>query len=164
MPSITISGQVIDFPDSGESPNWAPAMIEFAEAVESALAGVAGQFDVPPQVLNIDAFNVVTNQSITALQFSTSDVRSFIVSYAIYRSGETPTTVVAEAGEFTAVYNDSNGSGEKWSIARDSAGDDARVTFTVTDVGQVQFSTTAVGTVNHTGTISFSAKAILQND
>jgi hypothetical protein len=33
---ITIGSQVIEFPSSGADPNWAPAVIDFAQAVETA--------------------------------------------------------------------------------------------------------------------------------
>lgn len=33
---ISIKGTIIDFPSSGENPNWAPAVIQFAEAVSNA--------------------------------------------------------------------------------------------------------------------------------
>jgi len=164
MPIITISGTPIAFPDSGESPNWSEAIIAFAEAVEQALSGIVGPYDVPPQVLNIDAYNVVTDQPITALQFPVLLVRAFTVTYAVYREGDSPTTHLSEAGEFTAVYDPDNSSGSKWSVTRMATAPGANIEFSVSDAGAVSFTTTAVGTINHTGTISFSAKAILQQD
>lgn len=80
---ITIQGTVIEFPSSGQSPNWAPAVIEFAQAVEQALSGVAGDYDVSPQA--IDITNGASSTPITALSFPTSVVRSVIIRYSIYR-------------------------------------------------------------------------------
>jgi hypothetical protein len=40
---------------------------------------------------------------------------------------------------------------------------DGYITFTVTDTGQVEFSTTAISGTGHTGTLTFVAQAILQS-
>lgn len=83
MPQITIQNTVIDFPDSAQSPNWSEPVIAFAEAVELALASVVGPYDVPSQVLNIDAYNPGTDIEITALNFPSSEVRSAFIRYAL---------------------------------------------------------------------------------
>jgi hypothetical protein len=79
---ITIQGTVIDFPSSGQSPNWAPAIIEFAQAVEQALSGVVGPYDVSPQVIDIQ--NGIPG-NILALSFASSVVRSVQIMYSVYR-------------------------------------------------------------------------------
>ena len=38
---------------------------------------------------------------------------------------------------------------------------DANISFSITDLGQVQFTTTALTGIDHTGIISFRALAIL---
>lgn len=160
MPSINIQGTIIDFPDSGSSPNWAQSVIEFAQAVESALSGLAGPFDVAPQSLNIDSYNPGTNINITNLSFPTSDVRSASIKYAVYRS--TNSTNAYESGNIEVVYNPNGPINNKWEIARDYIGNGS-ITFSITDNGQVRFSTTTLAGLNHTGVITFTAQAILQN-
>lgn len=159
IPIITIGSTIIDFPNSGTSPNWASAVDAFAVAVEGALSGLVGPFDVPPQVLVIDSYNPGTNINIPSLSFSTSVVRGAFIRYTVYRS--TSLTNAYEIGELRIVYNPTGPTNNKWEVGRQFVGD-GEITFTVTDVGQVQFTTTALSGINHTGQLTFTAQALLQ--
>ena len=159
MPTITIQGTPINFPDSGESPNWAPAIIQFAQAVEDTLLAVAGPFDISPQIYVMTS-NVNTNVDVPNLAFPTSTVRGAFIRYTVFRS--TTTTTVAESGTINIVYNPDNPIGNKWEIVREYDGD-AQVTFTITDVGQIQFSSASIAGVSHAGKITYSAQALLQS-
>lgn len=156
---VIIQGTVIDFPEDGASPTWAPALVQFAEAVESALANFVGTFDVSPQIFNIDAFNNVANQDITNLSFSTTEVRSVVIEYYVFR--QTDSTNASESGVIYANYNDNLPTNSKWELSRQFVGD-GEIDFNITDTGQVQFSTTALAGSNHTGNIGFSAKTLEQ--
>lgn len=160
MPTIVIQGTEIDFPNSGGSPNWAPAVIEFAQAVEDAIASAIGEFDVPTQVLNIDASNPASDVDITALAFSINDVRGADIFYSVFR--ETDSTSAVESGHLTIVYNPDGAVSNKWEITREYSGPGAEISFDVTDTGQVQYTTTALAGINHTGQISFYARALPQ--
>lgn len=155
---ITIQGTPVTFPTSGSSPDWAPALVQFAQLVEAALAGVAGSFDVAPQAQTIDAQNPDTAE-IASLSFPTSDVRAAFIPYAVYR--DTATQTVTEGGELFIVYNETGPTNNKWSISQRRTGD-ASITFSISDVGQVSFTTTEVTGGTHVGVISFSGRAILQ--
>lgn len=157
---INIAGTIIDFPESGNSPNWSPAVIEFAQTVESALAGTIGPFDVPPQVLTIDAYNPGVNVDMPNFAFPTSDVRAVSIVYSVYRN--TTLTTVVESGNLQMVYNPAGPVNNKWDVARDFVGD-AQISFNVTDLGQVQFTTTTLSGSNHVGALSYQAKALLQD-
>jgi hypothetical protein len=158
--TITISGTPVTFPTSGTSPDWAPALTQFAQLVEQALAGVAGSFDVPPQSQTIDAYNPGVNIDIGSLTFPVSDVRAAFIPYAVFRS--TNSTTVTEGGELFIVYNPTNPNGNKWSLAQRISGGDASISFAITDSGQVSFTTEVLSGSNHVGTLSFSGRAILQ--
>lgn len=160
MPTITIQGTIIDFPNSGASPNWAPAVIEFAQAVEEAIASAIGEFDVPPQVLTIDSSNPASNVDITALNFPTSDVRGVDIFYSVFR--ETDSTSAVESGTMTIVYNSDGSIGNKWELTREYTGPGAEIEFNITDTGQVQYTTTALSGINHIGRISFYARSLPQ--
>lgn len=160
MPLIEIQGTPIQFPDSATSPNWAEAVIQFAEAVEAALATVVGAFDVPPQALIIDAQNPGTNVDIAALSFPTSTVRAAFIRYSVFRS--TSLTSVVESGELMILYNPAGPIGNKWEIGQRQLSD-GQISFYVTDTGQVQFSTTALAGSGHTGKLTFTAQSILQS-
>ena len=161
MPIITINSQVIEFPDSGASPNWAPAVIQFAQAVADAIALAGGTYDVAPQSYTIDAFNSATNVDIPALSFPTSAVRAVFIRYSVFRS--TDSTSAYEAGDLITMYNPNNGIGVKWALSQGNiTGSGAQITFNVTDTGQFQFSTTALAGANHAGKIVFEARSLEQ--
>ena len=161
MPTIIISGTVIEFPDSSESPDWSQSVIQFAQSVETALSGVAGAFDVSPQVFNIDAQNPTsTNIAIPNLTFSTTSVRSANIRISVYRN--TSSASAAEFSDIDIVYNTNNSIGQKWEISREITGD-GKILFNITDTGQVQFTTTTLAGTGHTGILSYSAKALLNS-
>jgi len=140
MPTITINSQQIDFPNSSASPDWSPAVIQFAQAVEAALSTAVNAFDVAPQTFNIDSYNSASNVNIPNLSFPTSAVRAVFIHYSIFRT--TSSANADEAGDMIAVYNPNNPSGKLWSITQGnvtSGTGGAQLSFNVTDSGQFQF-------------------------
>jgi hypothetical protein len=150
--TITIQGTPIEFPSSGESPNWAPAVIEFAQATEQALLSAVGPYDIAPQVFNLIS-DVNTNLNITDLNFPTSAVRAGYIKYAVVRIGS---STVSEAGNITVVYD-----GSAWTLTRDYVGD-ADCTFNITSTGQVQITTPTLAGYS-SGKVSFSAQTLQQS-
>lgn len=150
--TITIKGTPIDFPSTGESPNWAPAVIEFAQAVEDAISSAVGPYDIPPQVFPL-ANNTNTGLDITNLSFPTSVVRAAFINYSIIRSGS---SIKSEVGTIFAVYN-----GSVWTLTREYTGD-ADCSFDCSPAGQFNITTGSL-TGYSSGSISFSAKALTQS-
>lgn len=164
MSNINIQGTVIQFPDSATNPNWAPAVDQFAKSVEQALAAIVGPFDVAPQALIIDAYNPGTNIPIAALSFPTATVRSAFIRYAVFRT--TTTDLAGEAGEISIFYNPNGPVNNKWEISQvitSGISGNGRISFSITDVGQVEFSTDALSGSNHSGKLTFVAQSILQS-
>lgn len=159
MPTLNIAGAIIDFPDDGASPDWAPAVILFAQAVASALNATIGPYDVPPQIQVIDAYNG-SGTTINNLSFSTSVVRAAFIRYSVYRN--TSTTTLAEAGTMIAVYNPNATAGSLWNLIRSYDGE-SETQFTMSDTGQVSFTNTAITGLNYNATISYSANALTQS-
>lgn len=156
---LTIQGQVIQFPSDSQDPDWAPGIIAFAQAVATALQGVAGTYDVSPQIFTLDSYNPGVNVAIPLLNFPVSNVRSVIVYYSLYRS--TSSANAGDAGQLQLAYIPSNGTGNKWEIIRQGTDDSGGgITFTVTDAGQVQFTTNTLAGTGHSGKLSYSAKAL----
>lgn len=159
MPVLVVQGQVIDLGNSGSDPNWAPALIAFCTAVAAALQGVAGDFDVSPQIFTLDAYNPGVNVAIPLLNFPVSNVLSVQISYSVVRT--TTTTNVTDAGVLTMVYNATNPVNAKWELNRTGNTDGgAGITFSVTDAGIVQFTTTTLGGLSHQGKLCYSGKAL----
>jgi len=157
---INIGGQVIEFPTSGESPNWGPPITQFAEAVEAALNSIVGPFDVPPQVFVMTS-NANSNVDLPNLAFPTSNVRAAFIRYSVFRTTNTNTGY--EAGTIHVVYNPNGPIGNKWEIVREYEGTN-EMTFNITDTGQVQFSSTALSGTSHEGRITYVAQALIQSE
>lgn len=153
---IVVQGTTINIPSSGESPNWAPAIIEAFQAIAQALSQVVGPFDVSPQTYVLVS-NSNTNVDVPNLSFPISAVHGAFIRYTIYRN--TTSTTVVETGLIFLAYNPSAGVGQKWLITREYVGD-AKVTFSVTDVGQVQFSSSTLAGSTHNGIIIYSAQSL----
>lgn len=162
MPEVTINGQVIDIPETGDSPTWSQAIITFAQAVEDALALTAGEYDIAPQSMNIAAYNTGSNVDVTNLSFPITDVRAAFIRYAVYRT--TDTTTAYEAGDIVTIYNANGSVGAKWALTVGNVtGTGGNITFTITDAGQVQFTTTSISGASHTGRIIYEARALEQS-
>lgn len=154
---INISGTIVNFPASGDSPNWSPAVIQFAQLVAAALQFTVGAFDIPPQTFVMTS-NVNTNVALPNLSFPTTQVAGAEIIYSVLRS--TNSTVVSETGTLLVNYNSSFPTNQKWEISSDHVGM-SQTTFSITDVGQIQFSTTIISGINYQGVITYQAKAIL---
>lgn len=156
MPTITISGTPIEFPSTGNSPDWSPAVIQFAEAVESALLSAIGVADVPPQLFTL-LDNVNTNLDLPNLSFSTTEVRSVTIDFSVRRS--TLLHVTEAKGRLNLLFDDET---DVWLVQReDDIGNiTSEVTFNVTNQGRVQINTTFLPGLEYQGSISYSAKAL----
>ena len=159
MPIITIGSTIINFPGTGQSPDWSQPIIDFATAVQDTLSGLAGPADVFPQIFVIDNLNP-GSADIPNLTFSTTIVRAAFIRYAVYRT--TTSDNASEVGTMNIVYNPANPSGNKWEYDRAYAAD-GKITFTITDTGQVRLNTIALAGLSHSGKFVYAAQALLQN-
>ncbi len=162
MPIITIGGTPIDFPNSGKSPLWSEAIIQFAESVEEALSGIVSTGDVSKQSFVLNAsHNAASNVVLTGLSFNVAVVRAAFVRYSVYREVTQPNSA-DEMGELNIVYNANNPTNQKWTVQQERVGD-ASISFSIDDNGQFSFTTTSIGTGTHSGRISYVAQSLLQS-
>ena len=128
-------------------------------AVEAALSGVVGPFDISPQIYPLGpSDNPSSDTDITALNFPPSDVRAATIRYTVHRTTDTPNEV-DEAGLIMIVYNDLTGTFDQSQVKTS----DASITFSVSNTGQVSFSTTNISGSNHSGFITFAAQSLLND-
>jgi hypothetical protein len=173
---INISGTIIDFPSSAQSPNWAPALIEFAQTVAASLGGIVGPYDIAPQVvdiLNDNAEHEIQTPGVS-LSFPTSTVRSATIRYSVYRNNN-DTQTHAESGLLVVVYNTESGD---WEIQRDFTGNvtpegtygnlnpagtcTSGILFRIDSNGQMYYKAGTLNLPGYTGKLSFAAQALLQ--
>lgn len=158
---LNIQGTIINFPTSAQSPDWSEPIVQFAQAVAQALSTATGPYDVSPQIYTMIS-NVNTNVPLPSLAFPTSAVRGAIIQYTVYRNTTgVGATSGAQIGELQIIYNPNGPTGNKWEISNEHTGI-ANVSFSVTDQGQVTFSSTFIAGANYTGFIGYTAKALQQ--
>jgi len=173
---IIVNNTVIDFPSSAQSPNWAPALVEFAQVVEASLSGIVGPYDVAPQVMDIanDGAEHTVQTPAASLSFPTATVRSATIRYSVYRTN-TANQTHAEAGMMTVVYNTKNLS---WEMERDFTGNGtgglditpvggagattSGITFRIDSTGQIYYTAATLSSPGYVGKLSFAAQALLQ--
>lgn len=140
---ITIGNQTIDFPSSGQSPNWAMAVDDFAQAVADQLIAIASPFDIAPRVqtLNNDAN---TNLNLNGVIFPHEAITAFVCTYSIYRTNGVIS--LAEQGVINGVYDPLTAS---WSLQQDFQGprqaDGTQYNVFNISGDQLQLSTVAIG-------------------
>lgn len=137
MPKIIINGQTIFFPDVNQSPNWAPSVIQFAQATEDAFNSVANSYDISTQKQTMgNAFKMqdTSGVALNDLLFPKTSVASFIIYYTITKSITDPSIYTeSENGKIDVRINSSG----VYEMTRDASGD-ASITFRIDDsTGQV---------------------------
>jgi len=161
---LIIKGTPVELPESGQSPNWAPGIIEAIQALSEAVNSISGTYDVAPQVQNISTFPENSKIDINNLVFPAEEVRAATIFYSVYRKTETDGPnegqELAEAGTLQIVYNPSNPVDNKWEIQREFVGN-ANMQFSIDDLGQVEFTTEEMTGIDHTGILSYRAISIL---
>lgn len=99
-------------------------------------------------------FTIVNNQilatNITNLSFDGSTYRGFVIDYTIYRS--TSINEVAQIGRLRGVYKTTAAS---WSLSDDYSGDNAGVTFSITNLGQIQYTSTSILGTSYSGLLTY---------
>lgn len=157
--NLTVNNNTFPYPDDGDEPGWGGAATDWAEEVTDVLEVLLGADDIPETTFNV-ANNISSPLDVVGLVFNPAVVRSAVVDYSIYRS--TNTTELAEKGRMELIYKNGGTPGSKWTIGRAFFGDDAGLTFTMTDAGQIQYVSTNVTGTSYVGQMVFEAEAILQ--
>lgn len=99
--------------------------------------------------------NQVTPVDILGLSFDTTVVRSAHIDYSIYRYHLTPTVEVASVGTLRLIYKPI---AAQWILDDTFAGDNVGVTFNVTPAGQVQYTSTDLGSAPEESVIKFRVR------
>jgi hypothetical protein len=157
LSTLKIAGQTISFPEVNQSPNWAPSVIRFAKATETALNASFGGYDKASQtqVLN-DSFKTpnLIGLALNSLIFKTSEVSSYVIYYTVTRDTTVPTTEVkSEEGKIEGL------TGLVYQYTRDASGD-ANVDFRFDDsTGQLYILNNLAYTTGVV-TVTYRASAI----
>jgi hypothetical protein len=94
--------------------------------------------------------NQVSAANVSNLVFDGAVAKKFIVDYGLYRS--TDTTSLAQAGRLRGVYNEEDA---EWYLSDDYSGQNAGVTFSITNGGQIQYTSSNISGTGYVGTLEY---------
>ena len=157
--TLTVNNTPFAYPSSGDEPGWGGQATGWAEEVTLVLGNLLGPSDILETAFNI-ANNQTTVTDVTGLTFDSGSVRSSVVQYSVYRISDSNPSGNAETGEMHLIYDGS--AATPWSIAIGGVVGNAGINFSITNTGQVQYTSTDIGSSNYQGLIKFNAKAISQ--
>ena len=138
-------------------PGWGGEATGWAEEVTDVLSNILGPDDILQTSFNI-ANNQTTAADVTGLIFNAGSVRSAVVTYAVYRISDSNPSGNAETGEMHILYDNNVG----WSIGIGGIVGNSGIVFTITPAGQVQYTSTDIGSLNYSGVMKFKAEALQQ--
>ena len=156
MITYTINGTSFNFPTQGDDPPWGDEIVSTITAIVNTLNTLNGTGDILTTSFTISN-NVSSASNVTGLNFDPTVVRSAIIDYSIYRSSTTPNEL-SECGSMYVTYKSTAGS---WEIAQYNVGNSG-VVFTVTNGGQIQYTSSDIGSGGYVGKIKFKARAFTQ--
>jgi hypothetical protein len=153
--NLTINGTVYPLPTQGDNPPWGESLSNIITALASVVNSTTGPSDIL-----VTSFALTNNQSspanVIGAAFNTASVRSAIISYSLYIS--TSTNELSECGQIYCTFKSTAGS---WELAQNYVGISG-VVFSITNAGQIQYTTTNVSGINYSGKMKFKASAFLQ--
>lgn len=158
---LTFGSKIITIPESGASPNWANGIVTAFQAIALQLQGISSTFDIPPSV-QVLATDTNTNLNVQGGIFPSDQVRSFVFSYAIYKTNSVIS--LAESGSVRGVYDTLNSA---WTLSHAFSGprqSDGTAYNTFGMVGdQLVLNTSPIGGSydNINSRLSYSGKTIL---
>lgn len=152
---VTINGTIYNIPSQSQSPPWGDDLHDLLVAITTQAASVSGPSDIPVTSFTV-ANNIASVANVTGLFFDPTLVRGAIVDYSIYRSSST--TELSETGQMMLTYKSTAGT---WELAPFHTGSSG-VVFSITNAGQVQYTSSNFGGISYVGKMKFSAKSMLQ--
>lgn len=154
MITVTINNKTFNIPEQGQEPGWG----EEVTAYLVELANVVNFLQAPGDIVNstaIIANNVTSPQDIIGMQFFNANTRSARVTYQVKR--QVTGSILIQSG---TLYLDWNPQTASWVLTQDYTSGNAGITFSVTGLGQVQYTTTNMTGTGYQGDIVFSAKTL----
>jgi hypothetical protein len=159
--TLTVNNIPFSYPVPGDSPGWGAGATAWATEVTTVLDNLLGPNDILQTTFPL-ANNVTSPTNVTGLIFNTGQVRAAFIEYSIYLTSTSNPSGQSEAGLMIAVYDNSAGTGNKWSLTMGPVNGDSGVTFTMTDAGQIQYQSPNIGATGFSGVIHFRATALAQ--
>jgi hypothetical protein len=157
MPILIVNNTTFNYPDPGQEPGWGEDATAWAEAVTEALNFLIAPGDIINSTAGIQN-NVSSPTDVSGCVFDGSVTRAANITYQIVRSSDDLTTPIVEEGSLLLNYNPSG----VWTLTQQYSGDEVGVLFSITNSGQVRYTSSNVTGANYSGIIKFSARTLPQ--
>ncbi|PCI45881.1 MAG: hypothetical protein COB41_00385 [Proteobacteria bacterium] len=158
--TVVINNTSFKIPSPGEDPGWGDDTTAYLVEVSKVLNSLLGPGDLLETTFNV-ANDISVAEDIVGLAFDTGTVRAVIIEYSSYRVSDANPSGNAETGVLMMIYDNSASAGNKWLLVQDSS-EDSGITFSVTDVGQFQYTSTDIDSTNYSGVLKFKARTLSQ--
>lgn len=149
---LIVEGNVYTFPDQGAVPPWGADVAAWAAAVTETLAGINSIGDILARSATIGN-NTSSVADVNGLIFDGVSVRGARILYSIYRTSSAIVTPKVEGGVLDIEFDGTN-----WTISRESSADTG-IVFTITNNGQVQYTSSSIPGTSYSGKMSYRAFA-----
>jgi len=159
--TLIVNNTPFEYPTPGDEPGWGEAATGWAEEVTDVLNSVLGPDDILETTFTVNN-SVAVATNVSGLLFNTGTVRAATVEYSVYRISDSNPSGNAESGIMNLIFDNSAAPGFQWTLTIGNIAGNAGINFTITDAGQVQYTSTDIGATNHSGTMHFKARALQQ--
>lgn len=152
---VTIQGTTYTLNQQSDNAPWGEQLSDLLQTIVDVANNSVGPNDILTTSFSI-ANNVSSATNVNGLNFDPSQVRSAIINYSLYR--HTNSNELSECGQILITYKTTAGT---WELAQTYAGSSG-VTFTITNTGQIKYTSTNVSGSSYTGKMKFNARAFTQ--
>lgn len=154
---LIVNNIPFQYPVSGDEPGWGSDATGWAKEVTTVLSDLQGPNDVLETAFNI-ANNQTSLSNITGLILNSASLRAADITYSIYRISTSNPSGHTETGTITVIYDNAVG----WSSSQGPTLGIGGVYFTLQGSGQMQYTSTDIGSSGYVGTLKFRVKALDQ--
>lgn len=158
---LTVNNVTYQYPQAGDDPGWGEAATGWAVGVTQVLGTLVATGDILTSTFAINN-DVTSATSISGLIFDPSTIRSAEIEYSVYRRSDSTTSGNSENGKILLSYDNDATAGNKWLLSRDYNGESGVEFDIVEGTGQLQYTSSDIGSTNYSGTIKFKATTFSQ--
>ena len=151
---LTISGTTFSYPENREDPGWGEEATAWAEAVTEVLSNTFGTGDILQTSATIGN-NQTSPTNVIGMVFDPTVVRGAVCEISVYR-----VTDEEEKAQTSTIYLTYLTEATTWDIVV-AGGSDAGITFSITSIGQVQYTTDEMAGNDYSGVIKFRARSLI---
>jgi hypothetical protein len=154
-----VNGTTFNYPTPGDDAGtWGEPATDWAVEVTAVLATLLAPGDILQTSFTVQN-NVTSPSNVNGLLFDPAQVRASNITYSVYRKTDSVTSGNVENGTLYINYDNNASSGNKWTLSQQKNGE-AGITFSITDAGQFQYTTTNIAGANYIGQMKFSARSL----